>query len=87
MSALSHELSEWIDDPYTADRSPCGIYEVGDPIERNANYGDFPFVLNGVTYHLQDEALLPYFGGMTGVTLGNMSTLESGQLAVCQNGS
>jgi hypothetical protein len=87
VSALSHELSEWVDDPYTANNSPCGIYEVGDPLERETNYGDYPYVLNGVTYHLQDEALLPYFGGPTGVTLGNMETLQGTKLAVCQNGS
>ncbi len=87
VSALSHELSEWIDDPYTNNSSPCGIYEVGDPLERNNNYGDFPYTLNGVTYHLQDEALLPYFGGPNGVTLGNMDTLQGETLKVCQNGA
>ena len=76
VSALSHELSEWVDDPYTSNNSPCGIYEVGDPLERETNYGDYPFVLNGVTYHMQDEALLPYFGGPTGVTLGNLDTMQ-----------
>ena len=87
VSALSHELSEWIDDPYTSNSSPCGIYEVGDPLENESNYGDYPFVLNGVTYHLQDEALLPYFGGGTGVTLGNLVTMQGTKLTVCQNGS
>jgi hypothetical protein len=87
VSALSHELSEWIDDPYTSNNSPCGIYEVGDPLEREANYGDYPYVLGGTTWHLQDEALLPYFGGPTGVTLGNLDTLQGTKLTVCQNGS
>ena len=87
VSALSHELSEWIDDPYTSNNSPCGIYEVGDPLERNQNYGDFPYTLGGVTYHLQDEALLPYFGGPSGVTLGNLDTLQGEKLAVCSNGA
>jgi hypothetical protein len=87
VSALSHELGEWIDDPYTNNSSPCGIYEVGDPLERNTNYGDFAYTLNGVTYHLQDLALLPYFGGPTGVTLGNLDTLQGETLKVCQNGA
>ena len=87
VSALSHELSEWVDDPYTANNSPCGILEVGDPLEREANYGDFPVVLNGVTYHVQDEALLPYFGAPAGVTLGNLVTLEGVKLKACANGS
>ena len=87
VSALSHELGEWIDDPLTSNNSPCGIYEVGDPLERNTNYGDFNYTLNGVTYHLQDLALLPYFGGPTGVTLGNLDTLQGEKLAVCANGA
>jgi hypothetical protein len=87
VSALSHELGEWIDDPYTNNNSPCGIYEVGDPLERDANYGDYPYTLNGVTYHLQDLALLPYFGGPKGVTLANLDTLQGTKLAACANGS
>jgi hypothetical protein len=87
VSALSHELAEWEDDPYTANNSPCGIYEDGDPLEGTANYGDYPYTLAGVTYHLQDIALLPYFGGTTGVTLGNLVTLQGDKLAVCANGS
>ena len=87
VSALSHELSEWVDDPYTSNSSPCGIYEVGDPLEREANYGDYNFKVGKFTYHLQDEALLPYFGGPAGVTLGNLDTLEGTKLKVCANGS
>jgi hypothetical protein len=87
VSALSHELGEWIDDPYTNNNSPCGILEVGDPLEREANYGDYPYTLNGVTYHLQDLALLEYFGAPTGTTLNNLITLQGTKLTVCQNGS
>jgi hypothetical protein len=87
VSALSHELGEWVDDPYTADNSPCGIYEVGDPLEGDANYGDYPYTVGSFTYHLQDLALLPYFGGPSGVTLGNLDTLQGTKLSVCENGS
>jgi hypothetical protein len=88
VSALSHELGEWIDDPYTNNTSPCGgLYEVGDPLEREANYGDYPYTVGKVTYHLQDLALLPYFGGPTGVTLDNLDTLQGTKLKVCQNGA
>jgi hypothetical protein len=87
VSALSHELGEWVDDPYTANNSPCGIYEVGDPLERETNYGDYAFKVGSFTYHLQDLALLPYFGGPTGVTLDNLFTLQGTKLRVCQNGA
>lgn len=87
VSALSHELGEWVDDPYTNNNSPCGILEVGDPLERETNYGDYPYVLNGVTYHLQDLALLPYFGTPSGTTLNQLFTLQGTTLKVCANGS
>ena len=87
VSALSHELAEWEADPYTNNNSPCGIFENGDPLERNANYGTFPYVLGGFTYHLQDIATFPYFGVPAGVTLNNITTLKGEKLAVCQNGA
>jgi hypothetical protein len=89
VSALSHELGEWIDDPYTGNRSPCGIYEVGDPLENETSppYGDYPYKVGKFTYHLQDLALLPYFGGPAGVTLGNLVTLQGTALSACENGS
>jgi hypothetical protein len=87
VSALSHELGEWVDDPYTANNSPCGIYEVGDPLEGDANYGDYPYKVGSFTYHLQDLAMPPYFGAPAGVSLGNMDTLQGTKLSVCANGS
>ena len=87
VSALSHELGEWVADPYTDNNSPCGIYEVGDPLEGDANYGDYPYALGGFTYHLQDLALPPYFGAPKGITLKNLKTLKGTSLAVCANGS
>ena len=63
VSALSHEASEWMDDPMTNNTNvPCSIYEVGDPLELLAFYGTYPYVLNGFTYHLQDEVMPTYFG-------------------------
>jgi hypothetical protein len=67
VSALSHELGEWIDDPLINgfNDTPCGALEVGDPIEGESSphlYGDYTYTLNGFTYHLQDLASMKYFG-------------------------
>jgi len=39
--------------------------ENGDPIENNANYGGFPYTLNGFTYNLQSLVFIDYFGAPT----------------------
>jgi len=64
VSALSHELGEWTDDPFVNNDTPCGtLLEVGDPLESGPNFGDFAYTLNGFTYHLQDLVFLDYFSG------------------------
>ncbi len=87
VSALSHELAEWAFDPYINNRSPCGIYEVGDPLEREANYGGYPYTTNGMTYNLQDEAQPPYFGAPPATSLDGRFTFQGTKLSVCQNGA
>jgi len=87
VSALSHEMGEWLDDPFTNNNSPCGIYEVGDPLEREANYGDYPYVVGTMTYHLQDLAQPPYFGAPKSTTLKGRATFQGTKLSVCQNGA
>ncbi len=72
VSALSHELGEWLDDPLTTNGVQCGIYEVGDPLERgqpNHPYGTWTYKLHGFTYHLQDLVFPPYFGAPTSTSL------------------
>ena len=72
--ALSHEISEWINDPFVNNAvtpkwqfpgqpGVCqGNLEVGDPIEVLApNLITFPVTIGGVTYHPQNEALLQWF--------------------------
>lgn len=86
VSALSHELGEWMDDPLTngGNSSPCGILEVGDPIEGEGSphlYGDYTYTLNGYTYHLQDLATLKYFG-QSPVTVNNNNWTFQGQNGV-----
>lgn len=87
VSALSHEVGEYLDDPYTNNNSPCGIYEVGDPLEGDANYGTYPYSLGGFTYHLQDLVTPEYFGAPTSTSVHGWSTFQGTPLSVCQNGS
>lgn len=69
VSALSHEVGEWADDPLTVNfngnNAPCGALEVGDPDEGDANFGCVPYGLHGFSYNLQDLVTLPYFGAPT----------------------
>jgi len=90
VSAMSHEIGEWIDDPLIGgeNNSPCdGPLEVGDPLEGTANFGTYPYAVNGFTYHLQDLCLLPYFGAPTSTSVNGQVTFQGTKLAVCANGS
>jgi hypothetical protein len=66
VSAMSHELGEWVDDPFVDNLVNCpadnNILEVGDPLEGAANFGGFPYKLNGFTYNLQSLVFIDYFG-------------------------
>jgi hypothetical protein len=89
VSALSHELGEWMDDPGIGGFNACpcgGILEVGDPLEGNTNYGGYPYVLHGFTYNLQDLVTLPYFGAPPSTSVNNQFTFQGESLTVCQNG-
>jgi hypothetical protein len=91
VSALSHEVGEWADDPLTVNfngnNTPCGILEVGDPLEGNPNFGGFPYVLHGFTYNLQDLVTLPYFGAPTSTSVNGWLSFQGESLGVCSNGS
>jgi len=91
VSALSHEVGEWMDDPltvnYNGNNTPCGILEVGDPLENNPNYGAYHYSLHGFTYNLQDLVTLPYFGAPPSTTVNDWFTFQGESLSVCQNGS
>ncbi len=91
VSALSHEVGEWLTDPLVANpngnQTPCGILEVGDPLENNSNYGAFPYTVNGFTYNLQDLVMMPYFGAPASTSVNGYFTFHGQSLKVCQNGS
>jgi len=92
VSALSHEVGEWADDPLVVNTSgnsvACGILEVGDPEEGFTNYGGFPYTLNGFTYNLQDLTFLPYFGAPTSTSVNNSLTFQGNpfSLTTCSAG-
>lgn len=91
VSALSHEVGEWADDPLVVNingnNTPCGSLENGDPLENNPNFGDFPYDVSGFTYNLQDLVTLPYFGAPPSTSVGDETTFQGEVLGVCQNGS
>lgn len=74
ITAISHEIAETVNDPFVAAdgvhgitpwwMSPNGncqdLMETGDVVEDLPN-STFPMRMNGVTYHPQNEALLPWF--------------------------
>lgn len=94
VSALSHEVGEWVDDPlYPHENStPCGILEVGDPLENGQPghpYGTWTYTLHNFTYHLQDLVNLKYFGGDPNEPVNGFWTFQgyTGITRICQNGS
>jgi hypothetical protein len=91
VSALSHEVGEWADDPLvvniSGNNTPCGTLEVGDPLENNTNFGGYPYTVGGFTYNLQDLVTLPYFGAPTSTSVNGEFTFQGESLSVCQNGS
>jgi hypothetical protein len=92
VSALSHEVGEWADDPLVVNTNgnpvPCGILEVGDPEEGFTNFGGFPYAVNGFSYNLQDLVFLPYFGASTSRSLNGSLSFQQNpfHLSVCSSG-
>jgi len=72
ITAASHEVAEWMDDPFTNNVVPAwgdpsqptvcvnNLLEVGDPIENFAKPA-FSATVNGRTYHPQDIAFFSWF--------------------------
>jgi hypothetical protein len=86
VSALSHEIGEWMDDPFVNNRVNCtdnNILENGDPLENNANYGAFPYSLNGFTYHLQSLVFIGYFGAPKTTSVHSWLAFQNDESHVC----
>jgi hypothetical protein len=96
VSALSHEVGEWMDDPFANNidvPALCGtngggglILENGDPLEGEANFGGYPYALNGLTYNLQDLVFIPYFGAPRTKSVNSWWTFQGTTMSVCSNG-
>lgn len=71
VTAMSHEISEWFNDPFGNNLVPAWQYpnpslgcqnnlETGDPLATLPNAG-FPVPIDGITFHPQNQVLLPWF--------------------------
>jgi len=93
VSALSHEVGEWADDPLypNQNNTPCGILEVGDPLETTNKcgpYGGCPYMLHNFTYHLQDLVFIGYFGAPLDTEVNSWWSFQNYPFTkICQNGS
>jgi hypothetical protein len=86
VSAMSHELGEWMDDPFVDNNVNCldnSIMEVGDPLENNANYGAFPYTLNGFAYNLQSLVFIGYFGAPRSTSVNSWLSFQNDESSTC----
>ena len=86
VSAFSHEIGEWMDDPFTDNDVNCAdnsLMEVGDPLENNANYGGFPYTVNGRTYNLQSLVFIGYFGAPPSTSVNDWLSFQNDEANVC----
>lgn len=86
VSALSHEVGEWMDDPFVNNPGCGGLLENGDPLEGVANFGGVAYTLNGFTYNLQDLVFLQYFGQSPSTSVNGWFSFQNANVAVCSRG-
>lgn len=86
IDALSHEISEWMDDPFTDNHVNCtdnSIMEVGDPLENLPNFGTVTLTEGSFTFHPQDEVFQAYFGAPITTSVNNQLSLFTLETGVC----
>ena len=86
ISAMSHEIGEWMDDPFIDNMVDCAdnnILEVGDPLENNPNYGTWPYKVGGFTYHPQSLVFLDYFGARPATDLHGWYSFQNDEPGPC----
>jgi hypothetical protein len=86
VSALSHEIGEWEDDPFTDNNVNCAdnnLMEVGDPLENGPNYGAYPYSSRGFTYNLQSLVFIGYFGAPPSTSLNSWLSFQNDEQSVC----
>jgi hypothetical protein len=75
-----------MDDPFVNNYVECfdnGLMENGDPLEGNANFGGFPYTLNGFTYNLQSLVFIGYFGAPRVNSVHKWLAFQNDQLLIC----
>jgi hypothetical protein len=87
VSAASHEIGEWMDDPFPGNNNVgCNDnswLEVGDPEEGFSNYGGVGYTVNGFTYNLQDLVYMPYFGASKNTSVNSQFSFANLETHVC----
>jgi len=86
VSAFSHELGEWLDDPFVDNAVNCtdnSILEVGDPLEGGPNYGAYTYTLGSFTYNLQSLVFLGYFGAPPSTSVHSWLAFQNDESKVC----
>ena len=86
VSAFSHEIGEWMDDPFTDNDVNCAdntLMENGDPLENNPNYGGFPYTVSGRTYNLQSLVFIGYFGAPPSTSVNSWLSFQNDEQSVC----
>ena len=87
VSAFSHELGEWMDDPFVGyNNVNCndnGWMEVGDPLEGGPNYGAYVYKDHGFKYNLQSLVYMGYFGAPKTDSANQWLAFQDDETHVC----
>jgi len=86
IDAVSHEVGEVYDDPFANNVVNCNdssLMEVGDPLENDADYGDFAVNFHKITWHPQSLVYIPYFGAPTSTSANGWYALNNDIDHVC----
>jgi len=86
VSVLSGLVGEWMNDPLTTNNSSCIDNDFGGPAGGGPGrppYGQYPYKLNGFTYHLQDLLFPPFFGAPPSTSVKGWFSFQNFQVAIC----
>ena len=87
ISAASHEIGEWMDDPMPGDNvvgcNDNSWLEVGDPLEHRSDWGDFPVQVGSFTYHPQDLSYIGYFGAPRSTSVKSLLSFNQYGQTIC----
>lgn len=92
VSALGHEVLEWLNDPFAVNNVPgwplgpafysdwcyARTLEVADPLEDDSSTAAIPFAVDAFTYHLPDAVFLDYYTHKSSRAAGGLYSLFGG---------